>query len=69
MSSVSADLCRLTNSYAYANCVLSSQIFRTVVALLVLCISIASAVQNIKVQGADFVNTVTVNRFQIIGVA
>jgi len=28
-----------------------------------------SAVQNVKVQGADFVNNVTSNRLQIIGVA
>ena len=37
--------------------------------LLALYASIASAVQPIKVQGSDFVNTVTNNRFQIIGVA
>lgn len=28
-----------------------------------------SAVQNIKVQGADYVNNVTSDRFQIIGIA
>ena len=33
------------------------------------CNSLVSAVQNVKVQGADFVNNVTSNRFKIIGVA
>lgn len=37
--------------------------------LLALYTSVASAVQPITVQGADFVNTVTNSRFQIIGVA
>ena len=32
-------------------------------------ISGVSAVQNIKVQGADYVNNVTSDRFQIIGIA
>lgn len=36
---------------------------------LLLCATLASAVQNVKVQGANFVNNVTSNRFQIIGVA
>lgn len=33
------------------------------------CFSRTVAVQPIKVQGSDFVNTVTNDRFQIIGVA
>ncbi|KAA6407684.1 MAG: glycoside hydrolase family 72 [Lasallia pustulata] len=46
-----------------------STISKTAIALLLLYISIASAVQTIKVQGADFVSTVTNSRLQIIGVA
>ena len=33
------------------------------------CINLISAVQNVKVQGADFVNNVTNSRFQILGLA
>lgn len=36
---------------------------------ILLCATLASAVQNVKVQGANFVNNVTSDRFQIIGVA
>ena len=43
-------------------------IFRSIFATL-LCATLAAAVQNVKVQGADFVNNVTSNRLQIIGVA
>lgn len=39
------------------------------VALLALFFSLASAVQPVKVQGADFINSVTNRRIQIIGVA
>lgn len=39
------------------------------VALLALFLSMSSAVQPVKVQGADFVNSVTNKRFQVIGVA
>ncbi|KAL8711909.1 MAG: hypothetical protein Q9225_007046 [Loekoesia sp. 1 TL-2023] len=42
---------------------------KIIFAFLALTISVASAVQNIKVQGADYVNNVTSDRFQIIGVA
>ena len=44
-------------------------IIKSLVAALVLCATLASAVQNVKVQGADFINNVTSNRLQIIGVA
>ncbi len=37
--------------------------------LFLLFFSGVSAVQNIKVQGADYVNNVTSDRFQIIGIA
>lgn len=36
---------------------------------MLLCATLASAVQNVKVQGANFVNNVTSDRFQIIGIA
>lgn len=39
------------------------------VALLALFVSFVAAVQNIKVQGSDYVNNITSDRFQIIGVA
>ncbi|TVY49662.1 1,3-beta-glucanosyltransferase [Lachnellula occidentalis] len=39
------------------------------VALLALCASTALAVQTLEIKGADFVNSVTGNRFQIVGVA
>ena len=45
------------------------QYLQPIVAILALCFSIASAVQIVNVQGSDFVNTVTRERFQIIGVA
>ncbi|KAG8527527.1 uncharacterized protein KY384_007679 [Bacidia gigantensis] len=38
-------------------------------ALFLLLFPAVSAVQNVRVQGADFVNNVTSNRFQILGVA
>ncbi|KAL8826512.1 MAG: hypothetical protein Q9170_007373 [Blastenia crenularia] len=38
-------------------------------AFFALTISVASAVQNIKVQGADYVNNVTSDSFQILGIA
>ena len=37
--------------------------------LFALWVSIASAVQPIKVQGSEFVNSITNQRFQVIGVA
>lgn len=40
-----------------------------IIALLTCFVSLAAAVQNVKVQGSNFVNNVTSNRFQIIGVA
>ena len=39
------------------------------IAFVALCISIAFAVQPIEVQGSDFVNSITKDRLQIIGVA
>ena len=45
------------------------QILKRSLALCVLSAALASAVQPIKVQGADYVNSVTGDRFQIIGVA
>ncbi|KAI9836392.1 MAG: hypothetical protein M1819_001422 [Sarea resinae] len=41
---------------------------RSLLALVALCAGITSAVQTIKVQGSEFVNSVTNDRFQIIGV-
>ncbi|KAI4129494.1 MAG: hypothetical protein LQ338_002211 [Usnochroma carphineum] len=38
-------------------------------ALFALILPVVSAVQSIKVQGSDYVNNVTSDRFQIIGVA
>jgi hypothetical protein len=35
----------------------------------VLCANIAIAVQSIEIKGSDFVNSVTGNRFQLVGVA
>ena len=40
-----------------------------IIAFLCFIVSLVSAVQNVKVQGANFVNNVTSDRFQIIGVA
>ncbi|MCJ1275758.1 hypothetical protein MMC21_003561 [Puttea exsequens] len=37
--------------------------------LVLLCVTLTTAVQNVKVQGSDFVNNVTSNRLQIIGLA
>ena len=37
--------------------------------ILAFCVYFTVAVQPIKVQGSDFVNTITNDRFQIIGVA
>ena len=38
-------------------------------ALLALCASTAIAVQTLEIKGSDFVNSVTGDRFQIVGVA
>ncbi len=46
-----------------------AKLLRAVCTALLLCTTLVVAVQNIKVQGADFVNNVTSNRLQIIGVA
>ncbi|KAL2044377.1 hypothetical protein N7G274_003082 [Stereocaulon virgatum] len=46
-----------------------SRTFSLILAILLLYATFVSAVQNVKVQGADFVNSVTSNRLQIIGVA
>ncbi|KAL9599473.1 MAG: hypothetical protein Q9219_003812 [cf. Caloplaca sp. 3 TL-2023] len=43
--------------------------FQSLFALFTITVSIVSAVQNIKVQGSDYINNVTSDRFQIIGVA
>lgn len=42
---------------------------RIVSSLLLFSTTLVCAVQNVKVQGSNFVNNVTNNRFQIIGVA
>ena len=44
-------------------------VHKLIIALFALFVSIASAVQDIKVQGSDYVTNVTSDRFQIIGVA
>ena len=42
---------------------------RLLFTLVLWAFSGVSAVQNVKVQGADYVNNITSNRFQIIGIA
>jgi hypothetical protein len=43
--------------------------FQTHLALLALCAQLATAVTPLAVKGPDFVNSVTGERFQIVGVA
>ena len=45
------------------------QLYNAILAFLSLYISLVQAVQPLIVEGSDFVNSVTKDRFQIIGVA
>lgn len=44
-------------------------IYQTQLALLALCAEIATAVPALSVKGPDFINSITGNRFQVVGVA
>ena len=68
VSSIMTFVRRLPTEFLYGrNDSLTDQ--KMLFAVLVLYASVALAVETVKVQGSDFVNTVTGARLQIVGVA